>query len=49
MKFSYVFFIIAVYTPDNVEKMVQLLLDAGADIDHKDNEGYTPLMINGNY
>ena len=49
MRFFYVFFIIAEYTPDNIETMVQLLLDAGADINHKDNEGYTPLMINGNY
>ena len=29
--------------------MIQLLVDAGADVNHKDNEGYTPLMINGNY
>ena len=48
-RFSYIFFIIAEETPDNTETMIQLLVDAGADVNHKDNEGYTPLMINGNY
>ena len=49
VRFSYIFFIIAEETPDNTETMIQLLVDAGADVNHKDNEGYTPLMINGNY
>ena len=49
VRFSNIFFIIAEETPDNTETMIQLLVDAGADVNHKDNEGYTPLMINGNY